>query len=134
MAAQRYLIYDSFRLCPVRSRIAAVKCTLDHFKSYHRIAVIRRRECIEFSFVEELVRESDEALVTASVVPEQVELRHADCEAVVKNALKVFNFIVLVIKDLLPEERGRRHLLGVAYDNGILTSCYDADRLTCRQL
>ena len=128
------LLNDRLRLLSV----AAVGAALEYAVHMHQIdlafAVVDRREGVKLILIEVAVAECDQALVAAPVVPEQMRLRHVERKAVVENALQILHIEVVLVDGIRGKERGWRHLLGIADDDGVLTSREHAHRLAGRQL
>ena len=82
-----------------------------------------------------VVRERDERLVAASVVPAEVSGVKSRRKAFVEDALKVLvPFFVFLSRLALLEEVRRRHLLRVSHHDALLRARDDADRVPHRNL
>ena len=120
---------DRLRLSEVAAVRTALKYALDLHEIHLALAVVDGREGVELVLIELAVAECNQALVTAAIMPEQMCLRHIERKAVVKNALEILNVEVVLIDGIRGKERGRRHLLGVADNYGVLTAGEYTDRL-----
>ncbi len=111
-----HFLDEGFRLLFVLLGDAAVINAVLHVTQgdfgLHRV---RGGEGIELVAVVHDVREGNEALVLASVVPGQMLFGHTERKAVVQYALEVLDFEVLLIHIIGIEERGRRELFGVSH-------------------
>ena len=85
--------------------------------------VIYRREGKHGVFIKLLITESDEALMPASIMPMQISGWHPKCQTVIQNAVQILNIQVIFIYCIPGKEAGRRHLIGITYDNRIFASC-----------
>ena len=103
-------------------------------KPYLRYKVIRWRERIQLIVIILHIAVCDKALVPWAVVPLEIHLRHRDCKAVVKQALQILKFAVVLVNTVACKEWRRRQLLRIAYYNDILAPCYSTDSLACRKL
>ena len=128
------LVDDCFRLRLIGTALAPVEDSVHLYHGDLGFPVVNGGEGIEAVIVEFPVAECYEALMAASVVPEQVCLGHGEGKAVVQDALQVLLVQMFLIRLLRHEEGCGRHLLGVAHDSGALTPCQCTHGLTCGNL
>ena len=70
----------------------------------------------------------------AAVMPQQMGLGHIQRKAIIQDALQVLCFQIILIYCIGGKEGGRRHLLGVTYDNRVFPSGQNTHGLTGGQL
>ena len=80
------------------------------------------------------VRERDERLVTAAVMPAQVRGVESRRQALVEDALEVLAPVLVLPRLALLEKVRRRHLLRIAHDDALLRPRDDTDRIPDRNL
>ena len=69
-----------------------------------------------------------------AVMPFEVLLRHGECQAVIKKALKVIVLGIVLVGLVGFEEAGGRQLFRVTDYDSVICSGDSADSLTCRKL
>ena len=122
MAPAFQLVHDCLGFCPVDALSAAFKDTVHMNQVHTRFPIIDRGEGVELVFIEPTVAESDQALVLAPVMPEQMCLRHVQSKAVIQNAFHILFFQMILICCAGCKEGGRRHLLGISDDDRVFTA------------
>ena len=69
-----------------------------------------------------------------AVMPLQVQGRHAQSQRVIQDAVQVIQLQIFHLRAAAREKRGRRHLLRIAHDHGVLRPVEGARRLAGGQL
>ena len=138
-----YKLHTPFCLRNVVSLCAALIISIFHKRELHsriRLAFIVAREGDQLVLVNLLIGESNQTLVLTSIVPEQSPARkHARGfleDRVINFVLKVLLIvtIVMIITDARRKEIGRRQLLCIAGDDGLICPEYRTDGILRKNL
>ena len=128
------LLHNGLRLLLIITTCTAFVDTLYILERHLRSHIIIRREGHQRVLVEVTIAECYQALVLASVVPQEVFLRHRECETILENALQILAFRVLLAEVLRHKETCRWQLMLVTHDDSALTTRYGGHSLASRHL
>ena len=123
-----------FRPVLPRPFLSPVVDAIHMFIGQFGIQIIRRGERKERVLVELGVAEGDKAFVLAPIVPAEMLGREGKGKAVIEDAVQILHLGVILVKGILVEEIGRRHLLLVADHDDALAAGDGAHRLAGRHL
>ncbi len=128
--------FSDDRLCFSRILTAFTPLVLafDRHEADFRNLVIGRGECQEFIVIVLHIAESNQALMPAAIMPEQVRVGNRHRQAVVQNAFQILDLDVLFILSMRGKEIRWWHLARVTNDHSMLAAGQDADRFTGRHL
>ncbi len=127
---------DRLRLDLVGAALATRPCTPNLAQAHHRVARHRRGKGDQIGIVIMPIGESDQAFVTAAIMPGQAPLRQARAEAFLQDALLIALDVAVILlgAGTAIEEAGGRHLLGIAGDDNLRATRDRADRIPWRDL